>query len=116
MRGVAGGEGRWWSELGNWDGHIYTTMYKTHNIQHRKFYSVLCGDLNGKKILKWGDMYIHIAGSLYSTAETNILKHLYSNKNFKISFRFCIAREDINKTKSLQVGRKYLQMIRPARD
>ena len=48
-----------WDELGDWDGHIYTTMYKIDNyckstIQHQEIYSMLCGDLNEKEIQKEG--------------------------------------------------------------
>ena len=38
---------------------------------------MLCGDLNGKEIQRGGDISIHIADSLHSTAETNTT--LYSN-------------------------------------
>ena len=66
-------------------------------IEHKELYSGLCGDLNGKEIQKnkkkRGDIYIHthiytfiythITDSFCSTAETNnILKQLYSDKNF----------------------------------
>ena len=40
-------------------------------MQHRKLSSVLHGDLNGKEILKRGDMCIHVADSLCCTAEIN---------------------------------------------
>ena len=40
---------------------------------------MLCGDLNGKEILKSGDICICIADSLCGTAETNTtLKLLYA--------------------------------------
>ena len=49
------GKGWWWEELGDWDSHICTTVYKIDNwrklaVQHREVYSVLCGDLNKKEI------------------------------------------------------------------
>ena len=40
-------------------------LYSTGN------YSVLCDNLNAKEIKKRGDMCMHIADSLYCTAETN---------------------------------------------
>ena len=40
---------------------------------------MLCGDPSGKKIQKTGDTCIHTAGSLCCTAETNIVKQLYSS-------------------------------------
>ena len=35
-------------------------------------YSVLCGDLNEKETNKRRDLYIHMADSVYCTAETDI--------------------------------------------
>ena len=44
---------------------------------------MLCGDLNGQKIQKRGDVCVHTAGSLCYTAETNsIVKQLYTNNFF----------------------------------
>ena len=50
------GEWRWCNELEDWDWHIYTvdTMYKVDNywestVEHRELYSLLCGDLMGRK-------------------------------------------------------------------
>ena len=68
--------GKGGDELGDWDWHIYTIMYKIDNlwqpnIQHRELYSMLCGDQNGKEIPKREDICIHIADSLCCTAETN---------------------------------------------
>ena len=49
--------------------------------KHRDLYWVLC-DLNGKDILKRGDICIQISDSLCCTVETDIIvKQLYSNKN-----------------------------------
>ena len=48
-----------------------------------KLYSVLCGDLNGKEILK-GGRYRHTYSQytlLYNRNSYNIVKQLYSNKN-----------------------------------
>ena len=44
-------------KLGVWDGHIHTAIFKIdnqkgHTVQHRELCSVLCNNLNGKKILK----------------------------------------------------------------
>ena len=41
-------------KLGDWDQHIYTTIYKINNrqgltVQHREIYSVLCNNLYGKE-------------------------------------------------------------------
>ena len=61
----------------DWDRHIYTidTMHKIvtneNPLDGRKLYSVLCGDLNGKEILKRGDICKHTADSLCCTAEKN---------------------------------------------
>ena len=49
------GSGWWWEDLGAWDWHICTTMYKADNwreltVQHREGYSVLCSDLSKKEI------------------------------------------------------------------
>ena len=41
------------------------------NLQHRELYSVLCGDLNGKKIPQRGDICTHITDSLCCRVETN---------------------------------------------
>ena len=42
---------------------------------------MLCGDLNGKEMSNGVDIYTGTTASLCCTAETNILKQLYSNKN-----------------------------------
>ena len=42
---------------------------------------MLYGNLSGKEIQKREDICIHITDSLHCTAETNIVKQLYSNKN-----------------------------------
>ena len=40
-------------------------------VSLREFYSVLCGDLNGKEIQKRGDMCMRIADPLCCTVEAN---------------------------------------------
>ena len=45
--------------MGDWDGHLYTNMYKIDNyckstVEHREIYLMLCGDLNGKESKKEG--------------------------------------------------------------
>ena len=64
------------------------TVYKIDNLsedtaQHREPYSKLFGELNGKEIQKGGDVCICMADSLCCTAETNIVKQLFSNKIFR---------------------------------
>ena len=63
-------------ELGDWDCHIYPidTKYKTDDSRtacRGRLCSTLCGDLNGKEIQKRGDAWIHTAGSVCCTAETD---------------------------------------------
>ena len=62
-----------WNELGDWDWHIYITMYKqiaNENLQYSAGNSTQhCDNLNGKEIQKRGDMCIPMANSLYCTAE-----------------------------------------------
>ena len=46
-----GGRGR----LGVWDRHVHTAIYKIDNqqgptVEHRELCSVLCNNLNGKRI------------------------------------------------------------------
>ena len=66
--------------------------FKNYSIVYlTELYSVLCGDLNGKKIKKKKkeDMCIRIADSLYYEAETNTtLKSNYIKKNnYKIKIK-----------------------------
>ena len=82
--------------FGHWDWHIYAIMYKiaNENLLCSPGKLVLCGD--GKKIQNRCDIYIYIcvcvcvcvcvcgvcvADCIYCTAEINIVKQIYSNKN-----------------------------------
>ena len=61
---------------------IYTLLctklvIKKPTVQHRKLYSALCDDLNGKGIQKKEDIRRHTADALSCTVETN--KTLQSN-------------------------------------
>ena len=70
-------------------------MYKIDNLweptlQHRELYSMLYGDLNGKKIQKRGDIYIYIHTHTHQLIHfavqqklTYIVKQRYSNKILK---------------------------------
>ena len=68
-----------WDKVGDYDWHIYTTVYKTESrirityCMDRELYSMLCSDLNGKEIKKKKrvDICTHTAASLCSTAETS---------------------------------------------
>ena len=63
-------------ELGDWEWHIYTTVYKIDYL-HKEPYSVLYGHLIGKKNLKKKKC------TLFFTERNwhNVVKQLYSNKN-----------------------------------
>ena len=56
-----------WDKVGDYDWHIYTTVYKTESrirrtyCMDRELYSMLCSDLNGKEIKKKKErIYVHI--------------------------------------------------------
>ena len=54
-------------------------------VSHRELSSGLCDDLGGGmegRVGEGGDICIQIADLLCCMAETNIVKQLYSNKNF----------------------------------
>ena len=50
---------------------LYRKQITNENLLYRELYSVLCGDLNGKKIHKREDTCICKADSLRYTVETN---------------------------------------------
>ena len=63
-------------QLGVWDGHVHTAIFKMDNlqgptVQHRELCSVLCNNLKWEKNLQ-KDTCIHIIESLCFTRETNI--------------------------------------------
>ena len=52
---VAKGETWGRDKLGAWDEHTHTTVYQTDNqqvpaVEHGELYSILCNNLNGKRI------------------------------------------------------------------
>ena len=52
---VTGGGGGQGDKLGDWNGHIHTTICKIDNqqgptVEHRELYSILCNGLYGKRI------------------------------------------------------------------
>ena len=60
----------------NWEFDIYPLICIKYITDMNKLYStgnylMLGGNLNGKEILKRGDICVHIADSLCCTAETN---------------------------------------------
>ena len=62
--------------IGNWDWHIYTTVYKVDNwweqiVYHRELYSMLCGDHMRRKSKEEG-ICICVADSVCCITETNI--------------------------------------------
>ena len=59
-------------------GHVHNIMYKIDNwweptIEHRKLYSMLCGDLIGKESQKRGNICKHMADSLCYAAQNNTI-------------------------------------------
>ena len=48
---------------------MYYVQITNENLLHSTGNSMLCADLNGKEILKVGDICTHIADSLCCTAE-----------------------------------------------
>ena len=63
-------------QLGVWDGHVHTAIFKMDNlqgptVQHRELCSVLCNNLKWEKNLQ-KDTGIHTIESLCFTRETNI--------------------------------------------
>ena len=71
LGGNGGGE-----RLGVWDWHVHTAIFKIDNqqgpaVQHRELCSILCNNLNGKRIWKRIDTCVHITESLCCTPETN---------------------------------------------
>ena len=63
-------------ELGDWEWHIYTTVYKIDYL-HKEPYSVLYGHLIGKKNLKKKKCTLFFKERNWH----NVVKQLYSNKN-----------------------------------
>ena len=83
--------GKRWDELGDWDWHICTTMYKIDNswlstVYHRELCSVLCGDLNGKEIQKEKEeisVYVQLIDfAAQQKLPRSTVNQLYSNKFF----------------------------------
>ena len=64
----------WRDGYGVWDWYVHTATFKTDNKQVHtvsKLCSILCNNLNGKRIWKEIDSGIYRAESLYWTPETN---------------------------------------------
>ena len=66
-------------------GHIFVKAYMEHFSWLTIFYSIICGDLNGKEILKRGDIYIYACVHAKSLQSCLTLEHYdYSPPGFSV--------------------------------
>ena len=79
QRGWGGGSKEGRDGLGVWDWHVHAAIYKMDKqqgptVEHRELCSVLCNNLNGKRIWKRIDIHVYtcicITESLCCTPET----------------------------------------------